>query len=46
MKAYCFKCRGEIEIRKAQDVQMKNGRPAIEGVCSCCGARVFKVGKR
>ena len=46
MKAYCFKCRREIEIKHAQGVNMKNGRPAVEGVCSCCGGRVFKVGKK
>lgn len=45
MTAFCFKCRQVVKIKNAREVKMKNGRPGIEGVCSCCGTRVFKVGK-
>jgi hypothetical protein len=24
---------------------MKNGRPAIQGVCPDCGTKIFKIGK-
>ena len=42
---YCLKCRGKKEVEGAQAVIMKNGRPAIQGVCSECGARVFRIGE-
>jgi hypothetical protein len=45
MKAFCLKCRREIEIKYPQSVETRNGRPAIGGLCSCCGTRVFKIGK-
>jgi len=44
MKAFCLKCRKDIEIKYAQEVETRNGRHATEGVCSCCGRRVFKIG--
>ena len=45
MKAFCLKCRREIEIKYPQNVETRNGRPAIGGLCSCCGTRVFKIGR-
>ena len=43
--AYCFKCRTKREIRNAQQVTLKNGRPATRGACSVCGTTVFRIGK-
>ena len=37
MEAYCFKCRSKREIRNPQQVTLKNGRPATQGVCPQCG---------
>ncbi|MGB2799207.1 MAG: DUF5679 domain-containing protein [Dehalococcoidia bacterium] len=44
-EAYCFKCRAKKEIRNPQNVTLKNGRPAIRGVCPTCGTKVFRIGK-
>ncbi len=44
-EAYCFKCRAKKEIRNPQSVTLKNGRPAIRGVCPTCGTKVFRIGK-
>jgi hypothetical protein len=45
MEAYCFKCRGKQEIQNPQQVTLKNGRPATQGVCPVCGTKVFRIGK-
>lgn len=44
-EAYCFKCRKKVTIRNAAQVTLKNGRPAIQGVCPSCGTKVFRIGK-
>tara|TARA_B100001250_G_scaffold412965_1_gene445606 strand:+ start:71 stop:175 length:105 start_codon:yes stop_codon:yes gene_type:complete len=28
-----------------QEITMKNGRPATQGVCPVCGTKMFKIGK-
>ena len=45
MVAFCMKCMKEIEIKNPQKVNMRNGRPATEGLCPSCGKKVFKIGK-
>lgn len=45
MEAYCFRCRSKREIRNAQRVTLKNGRPATQGVCPVCNTKVFRIGK-
>lgn len=45
MEAYCVKCKAKREIKDAQPVTMKNGKPATSGSCSVCGTKVFKIGK-
>ena len=45
MQAYCVKCRAKKEIKDAKAMTMKNGRPATEGVCPTCGAKLFRIGK-
>ena len=37
MQAYCVKCRTKRE--------MKDGRPATQGVCPTCGTKMFRIGK-
>jgi hypothetical protein len=44
MQGYCVKCRATREIRDAKEVKMKNGKPAVQGFCSSCGTKVFKIG--
>ena len=41
MEAYCFKCRGKREISNPEQVTLKNGRPATQGVWT----KVFRIGK-
>ena len=42
---YCLKCRGKKDVEGAEAVTMKNGKPAIQGVCPDCGAKVFRIGE-
>lgn len=42
-QAYCVKCREKREIKNAEDVTMKNGRPAVQGVCPICGTKLFRM---
>ena len=45
-------CSGRGLLRQAQgeagsqepDVTMKNGKPALSGLCPVCGTKVFKIG--
>jgi len=41
--AYCVKCRQKVAIKDAQQVKMKNGRPALKGTCAVCGTGVYKI---
>jgi RNase P subunit RPR2 len=45
MKAYCMKCRAQTDVIDPKQITMKNGRPAVNGTCSTCGTKVFKIGK-
>ena len=43
-EAYCVKCKTKREIKDAQQITMKNGRPATQGSCPVCGTKMFKIG--
>ena len=45
VQAYCLKCRSHRDVSEAEQVTLKNGRPATRGKCSVCGATVFRIGK-
>ena len=45
MTGYCLKCKESREMRDAEQVTMKNGRPATRGKCGECGAGMYKIGK-
>ena len=45
MEAYCMKCKAKREMQSAEQITMKNGRPATQGVCPNCGTKMFKIGK-
>ncbi len=45
MTGYCMKCRESREIQDAEQVTMKNGRPATRGRCGVCGSTMFRIGK-
>ena len=42
-EGYCVKCRAKREMADAQEVTMKNGRPAMKGKCSVCGTGMYKI---
>jgi len=42
-EAYCVKCKAKRPVKNPQDVQMKNGRPAVKGICSVCGTGIYKI---
>jgi hypothetical protein len=42
---YCLKCKKQVEIQGAEQVTMKNGRPATTGSCPVCGTKIYKIGK-
>jgi RNase P subunit RPR2 len=44
-QAYCVKCKTSVEIKNPQPVTLKNGKPAVKGVCPNCGTSVFRIGK-
>src|SRR4030043_1583419 len=45
MQAYCLKCRTKRDMKNAQSITMKNGRPATKGVCSGCGTKMYRIGR-
>jgi hypothetical protein len=44
MEGYCVKCRSKKEMKNAKAITMKNGKPATQGVCGSCGAKMFRIG--
>ena len=44
MEAYCVKCKAKREIRNAEKVTLKNGRPANRGTCPNCGTKIYRIG--
>jgi len=45
MEAYCVKCKAKKEMKDAQAITMKNGKPANKGTCPDCGTSMFRIGK-
>jgi len=43
--AYCVKCRAKREMKNPVAITLKNGRPAIRGICPRCGTRMFRMMK-
>ncbi|KAF6248211.1 hypothetical protein C6990_00350 [Nitrosopumilus sp. b3] len=46
LDAYCVKCKSKRIIENPKDTTMKNGRPAIRGICSVCKCKVFRIIKK
>ncbi len=44
-EGYCVKDKKKVEIKNAEKITMKNGKPATQGVCPECGTKMFKIGK-
>jgi len=43
-EAYCVKCKAKREMKDAQKITMKNGKPATQGTCPVCGTKMFRIG--
>ena len=43
MEAYCVKCKASKEMKDPEQVQMKNGRPAMKGKCPDCGTGLYRI---
>ena len=44
VEGWCMKCKAKREMKDVTKVTMKNGRPAMKGLCSKCGTKMFKIG--
>ncbi len=44
MEAYCVKCRTKRTMKNVEQVTLKNGRPASQGLCEICNTKVFRIG--
>lgn len=42
--AYCVKCKSKRDMKDPQEIKMKNGKPAVQGICPVCGTKMFKIG--
>jgi Domain of unknown function (DUF5679) len=40
---YCVKCKTKREMKNAQQVTMKNGKPALKGQCAVCGTTINAI---
>lgn len=45
-EAYCVKCKAKQEMQNEEEVTMKNGKPAMKGVCPVCGTGMYRIGKK
>jgi len=43
-EAYCVKCKAKREVKSPKQITMKNGKPALKGVCPVCGTAVYRIG--
>jgi pimeloyl-ACP methyl ester carboxylesterase len=43
--AYCVRCKRKTAMRAVQVVTMRNGRPALQGICALCGAKMYRIGR-
>lgn len=45
VEAYCVRCKKKTPMLDPREVTMKNGRIAVQGTCSICGANLFRIGR-
>jgi hypothetical protein len=45
LMGYCMKCKEKTAMNDTVRADMKNGRPAMKGVCSAagCGTNMYKI---
>ena len=42
---YCVSCKAKAGNARAEQVTMKNGRPATRAIYADCGTRKFRIGR-
>ncbi len=42
---YCVRCKAKTGNASAEQVTMKNGRPATRAICADCVTRKFRIGR-
>jgi hypothetical protein len=42
-EGYCVKCKEKRTMVEAEEVKMKNGRPAMKGKCEKCDCGMYKI---
>ncbi len=42
-EAFCVKEKAKREMSSPEEVRLKNGRRALQGTCSSCGTKLFKI---
>jgi DNA-directed RNA polymerase subunit RPC12/RpoP len=40
---YCVKCKKKTDMKDAERVTTKNGKPALKGHCAVCGTTVYSI---
>jgi restriction endonuclease Mrr len=45
VQSYCVKCKARQEMNNPREITMKNGKPAVQGLCPVCGTKMFKIGE-
>ncbi len=45
VEAFCVKCKTKREITQPEAVFTSNGAPAMRGICSVCGTKLFRMGR-
>lgn len=44
VEGFCVKCKTKRTIKNPEQVTMKNGRPAVRGVCPVTGTKMYRIG--
>ena len=42
-EGYCVRCKTKTPMEDAEEVTMKNGRPALRGRCPKCGTGIYRI---
>jgi uncharacterized protein DUF5679 len=43
---YCvYEKKKNREIKNPKQIKLKNGRPAVKGLCASCGKPIYRIGK-
>ena len=43
MDGYCVKCKTRRDMKNHREIEMQNGRVAVQGTCKQCGAGMYRI---